>query len=606
MANSITYDYRILDRYSRPLNKIAAATKKFQNHAKNAAAATKNLGNRFKETGGKMANMQSAVAALGAGAALKSVVSTTNDFQTALNNVEAITATTTENMKMLEAEAKRLGATTQFSASQAADAMGFLGMAGLDTKDIMAAMPGTLQLAAAGSLDLASAADIATNVMAQMGMDVSELGKVNDALAFTASKANTSVAEMAEGLKTVGATASTVGVDLNTTSALLGKLADVGVKGSEAGTFLRNAFLRLLRPTKKAKDTLKRLSINLKDFTTPDGKLKNFTGLIEKLKVSGATAGQIMNIFEQQGGQAILGLLKSGGPAIDELKTKIDNAGGAAERMAKVKMKGLPGAIKTLQSSFEGLIIAIGTKLSPIIEKLMNNLSALFSWLTTNAPGLVTFGAAVLGLGAAITALVPVVGIIISAMGTLMTIVGAITWPILAVVAGVAAASAAFAFWIKTGHPIITTLKDIGMMTWELIKPLFKLFGVVDAGSGIMAALGFVFKVIGFALNVALKPLQIFLTAITALYDTAVKLVDLDFKGAFSAFKGGGESILSKLGFGGGDDVAAAAKGASQSAMAPKTQNVNVGGEIVVAAQKGTEVVSTTPALDTGVNMRGI
>jgi TP901 family phage tail tape measure protein len=604
MANSIQYDYIIKDGYSRIAGKIKKATDRITAATKKASVQANKLGNNMKKAGDKMASAQNAMAGLGAGLALKGVIDTTNNFEEAMNNVNAITVASSESMARLRAQAKQLGATTQFSASQAADAMGFLGMAGLNTEKIMKAMPGTLQLAAAGGIELSQAADIATNVLAQMGMKVSELGKVNDALAATSSSANTSVLEMAEGLKNVGTTAAGLGINLNLTSALLGKMADAGVKSGEAGTLLRNAMTRAINPSKKARKVFRKLRIDMKEFTTPDGKLKNFTGLIEKLKTSGATTTDIFNAFEERGGRAILALLTSGGPAIDKLKKKIDDAGGAAERMAKTKMKGLPGAIKTLKSSFEGLVIAIGEKLTPFLIKASNKLSKMFSIIAEH-PKMATLIAGLLSLGAAIPILMVPLGFLISGMGTLLTLITAITWPMIAIGGAIAIVTTAFVYWYKTGHPIIKTIKNITSMVLWFLKPLGWLISKLGVGGKTMNAFGLFFKATGAMIMLTIKPLELILTLVSNLFKVLGKLVTLDLKGAFGALTGGFDALKGVFGIGGGETEIASKKviESSVDVKSQANQKVDIGGLIKVAAEKGSKVVSATPDMDVGTNM---
>jgi TP901 family phage tail tape measure protein len=360
-----------------------------------------------------------------------------------MNKVAAVTQATGEEFKALREQAKELGATTQFSATQASEAMTFLAMAGLNVQDVMKAMPGTLQLAAAGGLDLAAAADIATNVLTAMGMKVEELSRVNDVLALAQAKSNTNVSQLAEAFRPVASTASMLGFEIEEVTALLGKLADVGEKGSAAGTQLRFALLQIVNPTNKARNAFSELGINIEEFTTEDGKIKDFTKLIGILGERGATATQLYKMFGQRGARAIAALLKSGKPAIEELTEKLKNAEGTAAKMAKTMQKGLPGAVNAVKSAFEAVQIAIAesgigeaftdflnfiarllrgiAKLNPIILKMVSIFAGL---VAVAGPLLVVISLAIKGFFAMKAALLVLSPAFLSMAGSILLIIG--------------------------------------------------------------------------------------------------------------------------------------------------------------------------------------
>ena len=192
------------------------------------------------EAAGKAAvPVAAAYAAVGA-----AVVKTTQafaDFQGSMNNVKALTQATEKEMDKLKAQALEMGQKTKFSAKESADAMGFLAMAGLNTNQIMEALPGTLQLAAAGNLELAEAADIATNVMSGMALPISRLGELNDTLAATAASSNTNIRQLGNAMSYAAPLAASAGVSVQETSAAIGILANAGLQGERGGTALRGA-----------------------------------------------------------------------------------------------------------------------------------------------------------------------------------------------------------------------------------------------------------------------------------------------------------------------------------------------------------------------------
>ena len=186
------------------------------------------------------------VAVVGFGA---QIAITAGNFEAGMNRVEAVSGATGEQFAALEQQAKDLGATTQFSASEAADAMGFLAQAGFEADEILGAMPGTLNLAAAANVDLATSADIASNVLSGYGLEVSELGHANDVLVATMTKTNTDLLQLGEAMKYAGPVASAAGVSFEGAAAAIGLMGNAGIQGSMAGTSLRGAISRILSPT---------------------------------------------------------------------------------------------------------------------------------------------------------------------------------------------------------------------------------------------------------------------------------------------------------------------------------------------------------------------
>lgn len=320
--------------------------------------------------------------AMGLGAGLVGVAGTaikmSGDFEAAMNKVKAISGATGEQFTELRDMAKELGASTQFSASEAADAMGFLAMAGFKTTDIMTALPGVLDLAAAGSMDLASAADIASNILSGYGMKTEEIGRLNDVLAKTFTSANVDVRMLGESFKYVGPVASSAGLRFEEMAAAVGLLGNAGIQGSEAGTALRGSIARLLKPTDEVSSTLERLGVRVLDAK---GNLLPLVDIVGQLEKAGAKTADMMTIFGLEAGPAMQALVSQGSGALRDLTASLDDAGGTAERIAKTQMEGFNGQVKELQSAFEGLMIAVGD-------------TGLLKWATDAAKGLTDFTSA--------------------------------------------------------------------------------------------------------------------------------------------------------------------------------------------------------------------
>src|SRR5690606_23092297 len=168
-------------------------------------------------------------------------------------------------LRLLAETARQLGADTQYSAAQAAEGMTYLAMAGFNVQQTIAAMPGVLQLAASAQLDLATAADIATNILTGYGLAVEELARVNDVLVSAMTGANTNLQQLGEAMKYAGPVASAAGLEFEEAAAAIALMGNAGIQGSMAGTSLRGAITRLLNPTRQVQDLIRELGLNTYD-----------------------------------------------------------------------------------------------------------------------------------------------------------------------------------------------------------------------------------------------------------------------------------------------------------------------------------------------------
>ena len=288
-------------------------------------------------------------------------------FEQGMNKVAAVSGATEAEMASLTAIAKDLGATTSFSAAQAAEGLGFLAQAGFDATEAGRALPGVLQLAAAGGIQLAEAADIATNVLAGYGLEVDQLARVNDVLAKASSSANTDVLQLGQAFKFAGPVASSAGVSFETSGAAMALMGNAGIQAEMAGTALRGAITKLVNPSGEAAAAIAELEISVTDAT---GRLLPFDQIIEQLEPHADKTGKIMKIFGQRAGPAMSALISQGADALREMTTALEQSGGTAQEIADKKLAGLTGAWTRLQSATEGVFIEIGSRLSPVLERL--------------------------------------------------------------------------------------------------------------------------------------------------------------------------------------------------------------------------------------------
>ena len=270
-------------------------------------------------------------------------IKTAADFEQSMNKVSAIGGSTGKTLLALENQARDLGKSTVFSASEAADGMTFLAMAGFDAQQTMSAMPGVLNLAAASSTDLATSADIASNILSGLGLKASKTGTLVDVMAKATASANMNVVELGEAMKMSSPMAKTAGLSMQGMTAVIGKMADAGIKGGMAGTNLRAGIVKLLKPTTESKDALYDLGVSI---TNTDGTMRNFIDILADLEQGGASAADMVDIFGQRAGPSLMAAMSQGVGAIKELRTELDNSGGAAKKMADVQLQGLNGALK--------------------------------------------------------------------------------------------------------------------------------------------------------------------------------------------------------------------------------------------------------------------
>lgn len=329
---------------------------------------------------GLVAGAATAVTGL-AGAAAK----VGSGFEASMSQVAATMGITTEELAngsesfdILSKAAKDAGATTAFSASEAAEALNYLALAGYDAETAAEALPAVLNLAAAGSMDLAYASDLATDAMAALGIEASNenLTRFGDEMARTASKANTSVSQLGEAILTVGGTAKSLAGGTVELNAALGVLANRGIKGAEGGTALRNVILALSAPTDKAASAIKGLGVEVYDAT---GNMRPLNEVFKDLNASmeGMSEGektQVLNeIFNKVDLKSAQALLAGCGEEFDNLADAIANSGGAMQDMADTQLDNLQGDITILKSGLEGLgISAYETMQGPLRETVQS------------------------------------------------------------------------------------------------------------------------------------------------------------------------------------------------------------------------------------------
>ncbi len=318
----------------------------------------------------------------GIGIGASSFVSTFQDFTAGMSNVKALSGATNEEFLKLTETAETLGATTKFTATEASEGMQYLAMAGWKTNDIIAAMPGLLDLAAAGGTSLGTAADIVSDVMTAMGMKATEASRAADIFARTATGSNTTIENLGESLKYAAPAAHAFGLSLSEAATITGMMANAGVKGSMAGTALRASLLEMASPSKKASEAMSKLNLT---FADSSGKMKDMKTIIKDLSTafSGLSEqeklGYAEDLFGTRGSSAWLAVIEQGADEFDRLFESIDKSNGAAKEMANTQLDNLAGDVTLLKSAVDGMKISVMKELDPYLRKGVQ-------WLTSKIP----------------------------------------------------------------------------------------------------------------------------------------------------------------------------------------------------------------------------
>lgn len=440
------------DALQREIIETEQDLKKLEEQAKQSDAALqkiaangeklKTVGDNISSAGQKMLPVTAAVTGLGTAA-----VTTAANFESSMSQVQATMGVTKDAMSTVDGQsvntmdtlselAKKMGSETAFSAKECADALNYLALAGYDTQQMCDTLPTVLNLAAAGDIDLASASDMVTDAMSALGMGVDESTKMVDQMAKTASSTNTSVAQLGEGILTIGATAKSIKGGTAELNTALGILANNGIKGAEGGTHLRNVILSLQNPTDKAAAQMDALGVSVYDSNGNMRSLNDILGDLNK-SMDGMTSADkaniIATIFNKTDLASVNALLANTGDTWDNLQNSITNSAGAAQQMADTQLDNLQGQITILKSALEGLAISFGELLMPAIKQIVDWVQKFVDWLNSMGEGTKKVVVTVALLAAAIGPVLIVIGKVISAVGTIMTVVPKIASAISAV-----------------------------------------------------------------------------------------------------------------------------------------------------------------------------
>ena len=450
------------------------------------------VGNSIAGAGKKMMPVTLAIGGVGTAA-----VKTAADFDTAMSQVAAVSGATGEDFDKLRAKAREMGSKTKFSASEAAEAMNYMAMAGWKTEDMLDGIEGIMNLAAASGEDLATTSDIVTDALTAFGLSAKDSGHFADILAAASSNANTNVSMMGETFKYCAPIAGAMGYSAEDTAQAIGLMANSGIKGSQAGTALRTIMTKLQGELKLSGAAFGDMTIQT---ANADGSMRDLNDILADCRVA---FGQMTESEKAQAAETLVGknamsgflALMNAAPAdIAKLEGAIDNCNGTSEEMAEIMQDNLSGQLTILKSQLEELAISFGDLLMPAIRNIVSKIQAFVDKLNgmddsqrkviiriallvaAIAPLLVIIGTTISKIGVAMQGFVKLAGAVgkmktaMSAgtgiMGKLSAALGGISAPVLAVVAVIAVLVAAFVHLWKTNDKF----REAILGTWQWIK----------------------------------------------------------------------------------------------------------------------------------------
>jgi len=457
----------------------------------------KTVGDNISNVGQKFLPVTAGVVGLGTAA-----VKTAADFDSAMSQVAAVSGATGSEFDALREKAREMGSKTKFSASEAAEAMNYMAMAGWKTEDMLSGIEGVMNLAAASGEDLATTSDIVTDALTAFGLSAQDSGHFADILAAASSNANTNVSMMGETFKYCAPIAGALGFSAEDTAEAIGLMANSGIKGSQAGTALRTIMNNLSGDVKICGSSIGEVTVAT---TNADGSMRDlsdiladcrtaFSGLSESEKVAAAES-----LVGKNAMSGFLALMNAGEADINKLSSAIDNCDGCAANMADTMNNNLEGQLTILKSQLQELAISFGEMLMPAIRTIVGWIQGFVDKLNSMDEGTRKVIITIALVAAAIGPVLIIVGKVISAIGTIMTIVPKLAGvinaakgvfaafnavcaanPYVLIIAAIVALVAAFIylwnnceefrqFWIDLWEGI----KEIAVAVWEALKEFF-------------------------------------------------------------------------------------------------------------------------------------
>ena len=497
----------------RRLQQEAATTSTALSKIDVAGQKMEAVGNSIAGAGKKMMGVTTVIGGVGVAA-----VKTAADFDSAMSQVAAVSGATGKDFDALRNKAREMGAKTKFSATEAAEAMNYMAMAGWKTEDMLSGIEGIMNLAAASGEDLATTSDIVTDALTAFGLSAKDSGHFADILAAASSNANTNVSMMGETFKYCAPIAGALGFSAEDTAEAIGLMANAGIKSSQAGTALRTIMNNLAGDVKISGKAIGDVTIAT---TNADGSMRDLSDILADCH---SAFGNLTESEKAQAAESLVGknamsgflaLMNAGEGDIEKLSSAIDNCDGSAEKMAMTMQDNLAGQLTILKSQLQELAISFGDILMPAIRSIVSKLQGFVDKLNgmdegtkrtivtiallvaSIGPLLIIIGTAISKIGVAMQGFVKLANGVsklkvtvqggTGVLGKLGAALGGISAPVLAVVAVIVVLAAAFVHLWKTNEGF----RDAIIGTWNRIKDTISGFcqGIVDR----LNALGFQF-----------------------------------------------------------------------------------------------------------------
>ncbi len=415
-----------IDKFTKPSQETLKAMRNISVTAKATGKTLQNTGKTISSAGSALTKgITAPVAAIGTAA-----IKTAADYESAMSNVQAITGATGDDFKTLTKLGKDLGASTAWSAQECAAAMQYTGMAGWTAADNVAGLKGILDLASASGTDLAATSDIMTDAISAFGYSAKDSALFADTMTKACTSANVSVNTLGESYKYCGAICGTMGYSIDEVTTSLAVMGNQGIKGSQAGTTLKNAIANMAAPTSKMKAAMDALGISI---TNQDGSMKTWGEVIKNLQGSfkGLTEDQqaayAKQIFGKESMAGMLAIINTSTEDYNALAKSIKNSGGAAESAAQTQLNNLNGQLTLLKSALEGAAITIGDKLLPYIKNAASWVQKATDWFNGLSDAQVSMIMKFAGVAAAIGPTLLIFGKTVSTIGKVTSAFGKVT-----------------------------------------------------------------------------------------------------------------------------------------------------------------------------------
>ena len=508
------------DALQREIVETENELKRLETEAKNAGSALQkigdagevlqNVGGKISGAGEKLLPITAGVTALGTAA-----VKTASDFDSAMSKVAAVSGATGDDLQDLRDKAREMGSKTKFSASEAAEAMNYMAMAGWKTNDMLSGIDGIMNLAAASGEDLATTSDIVTDALTAFGLTASDSGHFADVLAAASSNANTNVSMLGESFKYCAPIAGALGFSCEDTAEALGLMANAGIKSTQSGTSMRSIMTALSGEVKFCSESFGEMEIAT---SNSDGSMRSLSDILADCRVAfdqmseSEKASAAETLVGKNAMSGFLALMNAAPADIDKLSGAIANCDGTSLSMAETMQDNLAGQLTILKSQLEELAISFGEILMPVIREMIAKIQGFVDKLNALDPATKQTILKIGLMAAALGPLLIVIGKTISSIGSMMTFIskiptmiagaktafstlgaaiGSISAPVVAVITVIAVLVAAFVHLWNTNEDFKNSILSI----WEQIKSTFE-----RLTSGIVSrvnALGFNFQSFG-------------------------------------------------------------------------------------------------------------